>query len=434
MNKKYLFFLPLIAVFSLNAQNQKDIIAKKALEIEPKTIEWRRHIHQNPELSNREVETQKYIATYLRSLGGIEVKTNYGINGVIGILKGGKPGPVMALRADMDALPVVERVNLPFASKVKATYEGKEVGVMHACGHDTHVAMLMSAAKILKEMQSEIEGTVMFLFQPAEEGAPPGEEGGAKLMLKQGLFTDHKVDVAFGLHIASNLEVDKLAVKAGGAMAASDRFKITVKGRQSHGSKPWGGIDPIVVSAQIINGLQTIVSRQMDITQEPVVITVGQINGGVRNNIMPEECEMVGTIRTLDVKMQKDVWARIERTATNIAEAAGATAKVEITPYTPVLVNNIELVGKMMPTLETAANGEQNVRVVKAQTGAEDFAYYAEAVPSMFVSVGGMEKGKSSVEVPSHHTPDFYIDESGMKTGIRTLCHFVFDYPKVHKK
>jgi amidohydrolase len=432
MIKKLLFIALFVNVLSLTAQQNNTIIAKKALDVEPKTIEWRRHFHEFPELSNREVETAKYVEKHLRSLG-LEVRTGIGKYGMIGILKGGKPGPVMALRADMDGLPVVERVKLPFASKVKTKYADQEVGVMHACGHDTHMAMLMSAAEILTPMQKDIEGTVIFLFQPAEEGAPFGEEGGAKLMLKEGVFNNPKVDVAFGLHINSMLEVGHLSVKAGGAMAASDQFKIKVLGRQTHGAKPWGGIDPIVISAQIINGLQTIVSRQMDLTNEPVVITVGQIKGGVRSNIISEECEMLGTIRTLDPKMQKEVWERMKTTVTNIAESAGATATIEIIPYTPVLVNDVNLVAKTMPSLEAAA-GEANVHVVKAQTGAEDFAYYAEVVPSVFISVGGMEKGKVAVEVASHHTPDFYIDESGMKTGVKALCQIVFDYPKLHKK
>lgn len=432
MKKNSLFILLICYGTILNSQNKQVLISKKADEIESKTIQWRRHFHEYPELSNREAETAKYVATHLKSLG-LEVKTGIGIHGVVGLLKGGKPGPVMALRADMDALPVIERVDLPFASKIKSTFNGQEVGVMHACGHDTHMAMLMGAAEILTTMKNDIEGTVLFLFQPAEEGAPNGEEGGAKLMLKEGVFNNPKVDVAFGLHISSMLETGKLSVKAGGAMAASDQFKIFVKGKQTHGARPWAGVDPIVVSAQIINGLQTIVSRQMDITEEPVVITVGQIRGGVRNNIISEDCEMWGTIRTLDTEMQKEVWERIKTTATNIAESAGATAKVEITSYTPVLVNDAKLLSKIMPALETAV-GEENIRIVKAQTGAEDFAYYAQVVPSVFISVGGMLKGKTATEVAAHHTPDFYIDESGMKTGVKTLCQLVIDYPKVHGK
>lgn len=433
MKKSFLsFLLSCFTLLSLFAQEKREQISQKAKSVESKTIEWRRHFHQYPELSNREAETAKIIEKHLTSLG-LEVRTKIGIHGVVGILKGAKPGPVIALRADMDALPVVERVDLPFASKVKTNYNGQEVGVMHACGHDTHMAMLMGAAEVLTSMKNDIAGTVLFLFQPAEEGAPAGEEGGAKLMLKEGVFDNPKVDVAFGLHISSMLEAGKLSVKAGGAMAASDQFKIFVKGKQSHGSRPWGGVDPIVVSAQIINGLQTIVSRQMDLTNEPVVISVGQIKGGVRNNIIPEECEMWGTIRTLDTAMQKDVWRRIEKTATNIAESAGATARVEITNYTPVLVNSAPLLAKVMPSLEAAA-GEENVRVVKAQMGAEDFAYYAQKVPSVFISVGGMKNGTSQLDAPGHHTPDFYIDESGMITGVKTLCQLVMDYPKVHGK
>lgn len=431
--KKLSFLLSLVLFsFLAQAQHNKALIEKKALDVEKKVIEWRRHLHEHPELSNREFETSKYIEKHLRALG-LEVRTGIGKTGVVGVLRGGRPGPVMALRADMDALPVVERGNLSFASKVKSTFNGQDVGVMHACGHDSHVAMLMGAAEVLTPMQKDIEGTVLFLFQPAEEGAPAGEEGGAKLMLKEGVFNNPKVDVAFGLHISAGNTVGTLSVKPGGIMAASDMFKIVVKGKQTHGARPWGGVDPIVVSAQIINGLQTIVSRQMDLTAEPVVITVGQIKGGVRSNIIPEECEMIGTIRTLDTKMQKEVWERIRTTATNIAESAGATATVEITSYTPVTANDPTLLAKIMPSLYAAAGGEDNVRIVKAQTGAEDFAYYAEVVPSVFAFVGGMEKGKTAVEVASHHSPDFYIDESGFGVGVRAYCQFVIDYPKAKK-
>ncbi|MFZ4544256.1 MAG: amidohydrolase [Saprospiraceae bacterium] len=411
---------------SLVSQNYTDLINTKAKQIEQQCIKWRRHFHEHPELSNREIETSKYIATFLRELG-LETRTGIANYGVVGILKGEKPGPVIALRADMDGLPVTERVPLPFASKVKAIYNGQEVGVMHACGHDSHVAMLMSAAQILVSMRKEIKGTILFVFQPSEEGAPAGEEGGAKLMLKEGVFNDPKVDFAFGIHINSMIETGKLAVKVEGSWAAADNFKIIVKGKQTHGARPWSGVDPIVVSAQIINGLQTIVSRQMDLTQEPVVITVGKISGGVRSNIIPEECEMIGTIRTLNKDMQKEVWTRIENTVTNIAESAGAVASIEFKPMTPVLQNDPKLLAKIMPSLIAAAGSEENVRVARVQTGAEDFAYFAEVVPSVFVTLGGMEKGKLPLDAAPHHTPDFAIDESAMITGIKTFCHLVLD-------
>ncbi len=418
-----------IFIFAQNNQTQKQYIDKKANEIETKVIDWRRYLHQNPELSNREFQTGKYIAAHLKTLG-IEVRENVAKTGCVGIIKGEKAGPVVALRADIDALPVTERVNIPFASKVKTTYNNQDVGVMHACGHDTHVAMLMGAAEILAGMKKDIQGTVVLLFQPAEEGAPQGEEFGAALMIKEGVLDNPKVEAAFGLHIASNLEVGKFAYKTGGMMAASDAFKITVKGKQTHGASPWAGNDPIVIAAQIVMTLQTIVSRQMDLTNEAVVVTVGAIKGGVRNNIIPEECEMIGTIRTLDNKMRLDVHERIKRIATNIAEASGATAVVEINEGYPIVVNSLDLARKMIPTINEVAGGEDNVSVTKARMGAEDFAYYAQKVPALFMSVGGMPKGKSSLEAAPHHTPDFFIDESGMKLGVRSFCYFVMDYPK----
>ena len=402
-------------------------IDKMADELETKVINWRRHMHENPELSNREFKTGEMVADHLEALGSIEVTRNFAKTGVKGILKGGKPGPVVALRADMDALPVTERVDLPFASKVKATYNGVESGVMHACGHDTHVAMLMGAAEILVAIKDELLGTIVFIFQPAEEGAPPGEEGGAKLMVKEGILQNPKVDVAFGLHISSMLEVGKIKYKTGGVAAAADRFVIDVKGKQTHGSRPWSGVDPITVSAQIIQGLNNIISRQTELTKEAAVISVGMIQGGIRNNIIPESCQMIGTIRTLDVKMQDLIHEKIRLTATSIAESAGATAEVEIVPYAPVVYNNIQLTKKMIPTLERVA-GESNVIITKAGTGAEDFAFYANEVPSLFLSLGGMKKGMSVIDAPPHHTPDFYIDESGMKLGVRTLCNMALDY------
>ena len=343
-------------------------IDKMADELETKVINWRRHMHENPELSNREFKTGEMVADHLEALGSIEVTRNFAKTGVKGILKGGKPGPVVALRADMDALPVTERVDLPFASKVKATYNGVESGVMHACGHDTHVAMLMGAAEILVAIKDELPGTIVFMFQPAEEGAPPGEEGGAKLMVKEGILQNPKVDVAFGLHISSMLEVGKIKYKTGGVAAAADRFVIDVKGKQTHGSRPWSGVDPITVSAQIIQGLNNIISRQTELTKEAAVISVGMIQGGIRNNIIPESCQMIGTIRTLDVKMQDLIHEKIRLTATSIAESAGATAEVEIVPYAPVVYNNIQLTKKMIPTLERVA-GESNVIITKAGTG-----------------------------------------------------------------
>ncbi len=406
----------------------KQQVDAKAEELDPKVIQWRRYLHENPELSNREFKTSEYVIAHLRKLG-IETRVGIAKTGVVGVLKGGLPGPVIALRADMDALPVVERANLPFASKVKTKYDGQEVGVMHACGHDTHVAMLMGAAEILVGMQKELRGTIVFLFQPAEEGAPQGEEGGAALMIKEGCLDNPKVDVAFGLHINSQTEVGNIRYKSGGAMAAADEFRIKVKGRQTHGARPWGGVDPIVTASEIINGLQRIVSREMDLTNEACVITVGKITGGVRNNIIPEEVEMWGTIRTLDTEMQDRIHEKIRLTATKIAESAGATAEVVINKGYPVTFNDPSLTIQMLPTIEEVA-GKSNVKSAKAGTGAEDFSFYAQKVPGLFLFLGGMPLGKDADKVASHHTPDFFIDESGLKLGVRTLCYLALDYVK----
>ena len=404
----------------------KETIDQKADQIEAKVIEWRRHFHQYPELSNREFNTAKKVAEHLKALG-MKVETEIAHTGVVGILEGKKPGPVIALRADMDALPVVERVDIPFASKEKSTYLGNEVGVMHACGHDTHISMLMGAAEILASMKDQLHGTYKFIFQPAEEGAPPGEEGGAGLMVKEGVLKNPDVDVAFGLHIGSGQPVNTLSYKPGGALAAADRFTIKVQGKQTHGARPWGGVDPIVVSAQIIQGLQTIISRQTELTNEAAVISVGKIQGGVRNNIIPESCEMVGTIRTLDPDMQQKIHEKIKKTATLIAESAGATAEVDIDIGVPVTFNDEALTAQMLPTLKEVA-GEENLYLSKAITGAEDFAFYAKEVPSLFLFVGGMPAGTDPENAAPHHTPDFFIDESGLKLGVRTLCYLAVDY------
>jgi amidohydrolase len=425
-------FLSVLVVISIQGFTQKDIaklkekVSIESDKIEPKCIAWRRDIHEHPELGNRETRTAKIIADHLRKLG-IEVKEGVAKTGVVGILKGTEPGPCIALRADIDALPLVERVNLPFASKQKTTYNGQEVGVMHACGHDAHVAMLMSVAEILSGMKNEIKGTVKFIFQPAEEGPPEGEEGGADLMVKEGVMDNPKVDVIFGLHIESDVEVGTIQYKPGAFMASSDWFHIIVKGKGSHGSQPWRGIDPIQISAQIIEGLQSIVSRQMELTKAPVVITVGKINGGVRSNIIPEECIMDGTIRTLDKDMQKDVHERIKLTVKKIAEASGATADISIDTKTLVTYNTPELVQKMIPSLQSAA-GIDNVKETEWKTGAEDFSYYGTRAPAFFFYLGGMPKGNDPKKAPPHHTADFFIDESGMKTGIKAFCDLVIDY------
>ena len=429
--KKFPLTGVLIFLFiQIYAQNDitklKDKISLAADKIESKCIEWRRSIHEHPELGNREFNTAKLIAAHLKTLG-IDVKEGIARTGVVGILRGAKPGPCIALRADMDALPIVEKVNVPFASKTKSNYNGQKVGVMHACGHDTHVAMLMSVAEILSAMKNDLRGTVKFIFQPAEEGPPEGEEGGAPLMVKEGVMDDPKVEVIFGLHIESNIEVGQIQYKPGAFMASSDWFHIVVQGKGSHGSQPWLGIDPIAISAQIIEGLQTIVSRQSELTKAPVVITVGKINAGVRSNIIPDECVMDGTIRTLDSKMQQDVHERIRHTVTNIAEAGGATATVNIDTKTLVTYNIPELVKRMIPSLQSAA-GVNNVSEREWVTGAEDFSYYGTKAPSFFFYLGGMPKGNDPKKAPPHHTAEFFVDDAGMKTGIKAFCHLVIDY------
>lgn len=410
---------------------QPKMLEEQVNKIEPKVIEWRHDLHQYAELSNREFKTAKKVEAHLRQLG-LEVKTQIAHTGVVGILKGAKPGPTVALRADMDGLPVTERVNLPYASKERDTYLGQEVGVMHACGHDTHVAMLMGVAEILTSMKNELEGNVVFIFQPAEEGAPSGEEGGAELMIKEGLMNDIKADVIFGLHINSLLEVGKIRYKPGGTMAAADQFYITVKGKQTHGSQPWAGVDPIVVAAQIINGLQTIISRQTELTKEAAVISVGKIQGGVRNNIIPESCEMIGTIRTLDTTMQRIIHDKIRLTATKIAESAGAEAEVNIITGYPVTFNDIELTRTMLPTIYRTA-GEENVLLSPAVTGAEDFSFFAREVPGLFLFLGGRPASIDMFDAAPHHTPDFYVDDSGMNLGMRTLLNLTLDYMKMNK-
>lgn len=425
-------FLLLILFFSLTSSGQKktisliDKINLAADKIESRCIEWRRDIHEHPELGNNEYRTAKVIANHLRSLG-IEVQEGVAKTGVVGILKGAKPGPCIGLRADIDALPVVERTGLSFASKVKTTYNGQDVGVMHACGHDTHVAILMSVAQILSEMKNELKGTIKFIFQPSEEGPPEGEEGGAPLMIKEGVLENPKVDVMFGLHIGSQTEVGKISYRSGGTMAASDWFTVKVKGKQTHGSQPWTGIDPVVISAQIINGFQTIVSRQTELTKNAAVISVSTVHGGVRSNIIPEDVVMTGTIRTLDTGMQRIIHEKMKRTAEKIAEASGATAEVVIDNKTLVTYNDPALTKQMIPSLVKAA-GEENVFEAAAVTGAEDFSFFAEKVPSLFFFIGGMQKGVDPKKVFPHHTPDFWIDESGMKTGVKAFCNLVFDY------
>lgn len=418
-------FLSVIAQKNSKPQTNIDQLAKA---IEPRIIGWRRHFHQFPELSNREKNTAAKIAGHLRSLG-MEVKTGVAHTGVVALLKGGKPGPVIALRADMDALPVTERNSLPFASREVTTFNDQEVGVMHACGHDTHMAMLMGVAEILSSMKKDLKGTVKFIFQPAEEGAPKGEEGGAELMVKEGVLEDPKVDVIFGLHISAQTPLGRITYRPGGLMASINDVRIVVKGKQAHGAAPWASIDPIVTSAQIINNLQTIVSRNLDVTQNAGVVTIGSIHGGVRSNIIPEQVEMWGTIRALTAEDEKLLISRVKQIATKTAEANGATAEVQA-PYSshyPVTFNNIALTEKMVPSLQKAA-GAENVQVIAPHTGAEDFSFFQQQVPGFFFFIGGCPPDEDPAKAPSHHTPDFMIDERGMVTGVKAFLNLVLDY------
>lgn len=396
--------------------------------IENKVIAWRRDIHEHPELGNREFRTAKLVADHLRSLG-MEVQTGVAHTGVVGILRGGRPGPVVALRADMDALPVTERVDVPFASKARATYNGAEVGVMHACGHDTHVAILMGAAEVLAAMRNEIPGTIKFIFQPAEEGPPLGEEGGAELMVKQGVLTNPDVDAAFALHIWSKGEVGNIFYSHRGMWASADDFRIVVRGRQTHGAYPWNGVDPIVASAQIITALQTIVSREVKLTDNAAVVTIGKIQGGARSNIIPEEVEMVGTLRALDPEDRKLLHERVRRIATSVADALGATAEVTIplTTAYPVTYNDPGLTAMMAPVLEAVA-GAQRVHVTPPELGAEDFSFIAERVPGFYFQVGGRPANVSEADAADHHTPDFYIDDSGLTLGVRAMTAVALRY------
>lgn len=433
---KKTIFIALLFWFKIAAaqSNYDALIKTSADKIEQKVINWRHDFHQNPELGNREIRTSVIVAKHLQSLG-LEVKTGVAVTGVVGILKGDKPGPVIALRADMDALPVTENNDLTFASKVKTTYNGKETGVMHACGHDGHTAILMGVAEVLSGMKKELKGTVKFIFQPAEEGAPAGEEGGAELMVKQGVLENPKVDVIFGLHMDALVEVGKITYHPGGAMAAVGDFRITVKGKPSHGSQPWLSVDPIVVAAEIINNLQTIVSRNVNLTENPAVVSVGAIEGGNRSNIISEKVVMLGTVRTFTGEDEKLVFNRIREIAENTAEAFGATATVEL-PYSshyPVTYNDLALTAAMLPSLQKSA-GTDNVVLKPAKTGSEDFSFYAQKVPGLFFFIGGMPKGKDPRTAGPHHTPEFLIEDSSFKTGVVALCNLVFDYPELTKK
>jgi amidohydrolase len=402
-------------------------IEDAARAVDAQVVEWRRDLHQNPELGNREFRTSQKVAEHLKALG-LEVKTGIAHTGVVGILRGGKPGPTIALRADMDALPVTEQVDVPFRSTVTTEYRGEKVGVMHACGHDAHTAILMGAASALVALRKDLPGTILFVFQPAEEGAPEGERGGAPLMLEEGIFDLVKPEAAFGLHVFSTLNAGVIGYRTGPFMAASDRFRIVVKGRQTHGARPWGGVDPIVVSSQIVLGLQTIVGRQIDISQYPAVVSVGAIKGGIRNNIIPDEVEMIGTFRTFDPEVRRQIIERMTRTAQDIAHSAGATATVEIADdNNPVVVNDPKLTSRMLPSLARVGRGGE-VKEIPYVTGAEDFAYFGQKVPALFFFVGSTPDGVDAVQAPSNHSPQFYLDEGSLPVGLRAMMGVAVDY------
>ena len=430
-----IFFSLFLTSTSVLAQKNAKLELKLELQVkamEQQIIEWRRKFHQNPELSNRENQTGALIAEYLKSLG-MEVQFPVAKTGVVGLLKTGKSGPVVALRADMDALPINEKNNLPFASKVKVNLGGQETGVMHACGHDAHMAMLMAVAKILSDNKKELKGSVKFLFQPAEEGVGPSESpAGAELMIIEGVLENPKVDAIFGLHIQSLMPSGTLNYRSGAFMAAVDGFDIKVKGKGAHGATPWEGIDPVVVGSQIVNGLQTIVSRQTALTEAAAVVTVGSFHAGIRRNIIPDDANLQGTIRTFGPEMQKKVHEKIKLTATKIAEASGATAEVEIQIMYPATINDVMLTEKMVPSLIKAA-GKENVNVVPAATMAEDFSFFQQKVPGFFFFLGAYPAGMKLERKPTHHTADFMIDEASFSTGVKALLNVAVDYLNTSK-
>lgn len=418
-----LFLICCLISFSQNFDKKvNDLI----LNYENEVIELRHWFHENAELSNREFKTAKRIEQELIKIG-LNPQTGIAKTGVVAVLKGGKPGPVVALRADIDGLPVKERADLPWASKMTGIYNGEKVPVMHACGHDTHTAILLGVAKVLYELKDQIPGSVKFIFQPAEEGAPAGEEGGAELMVKEGVLENPKVDAIFGLHIWSQISAGQVHVRPQGIMAAVDEFRIDLEGIQTHGSTPWTGIDPIVTASQIVNSLQTIVSRNMPLTKAAAVVTIGSIHGGVRSNIIPESLYMLGTIRTLDAQMRKTVLKRLEEIVYSISKANNAKAKITYMVSYPITYNDTDLYNKMLPTLKRV-NGEENVNFMDAITGAEDFSFFQEKVPGMYFFIGGAKKGTDPNLAAPHHTPDFYVDDSAMVTGLKSMTSLTLDY------
>ena len=429
---KYFFSIILTLSFSISFSQKFDKTINQLIsQHEKEVIELRHWFHENAELSNREFKTSERIAEELTKIG-LKPQTGVAKTGVVAVLNGGMPGPVVALRADIDGLPVKERSNLPWASKMKGIYNGEEVPVMHACGHDTHTAILLGVAKVLYKIKDQIPGTVKFIFQPAEEGAPAGEEGGAELMVKEGVLKNPDVDVIFGLHVWSQINVGQIQVRPQGIMAAVDEFRIDIEGVQTHGSTPWTGTDPIVTASQIVNSLQTIVSRNMPLTRAAAVVTVGSIHGGVRSNIIPENLYMLGTIRTLDSEMRKTVLKRLEEIVSNVSKANNAKSKITYLVSYPITFNDPELYNEMLPSLERAI-GQQNVNFMDAVTGAEDFSYFQEKVPGLYFFIGGTKIGEDPKLAAPHHTPDFYVDDSSMLTGLKSITTLTLDYLNNYK-
>ena len=425
IKKSFLALSFLLSLF-LNGQDFDAVIAEMAVEHEAEIIELRHWFHQNAELSNREFKTAEKISEALMKIG-LEPKTGIAKTGVVAVLKGGKPGPVVALRADIDGLPVKERADLPWKSNMVGEYNGEKVPVMHACGHDTHTAMLLGVAKILYTIKDDIPGSIKFIFQPAEEGAPAGEEGGAELMVKEGVLKNPEVAAIFGLHIWSQFPAGNVYLRPKGIMAAVNEFRIDLEGVQTHGSTPWTGIDPIVTAAQIVNNIQTIVSRSLPLTEAGAVVTIGSIHGGVRSNIIPESLYMLGTIRTLDEAMKATVLRRLEEIVYNTAKANNAKAKITYQTSYPITYNDPGLYENMLPSLKRI-NGQENVHFMNAITGAEDFSFFQKEVPGLYFFIGGAQKGTDPKKAAPHHTPDFYVDDSAMLTGVKSMTTLALDY------
>lgn len=423
---KHILCLVFLVPFSAQAQITPMKLDSLAAEAQPQVVEWRRWFHENPELSNREFNTAKKIEEVLREMG-LEPQTGIAQTGIVAVIEGGKPGPMVAIRSDMDGLPVVEQTGLPFASTKTDVYNGQDVGVMHACGHDSHMSMLLGAAWVLNSVKDDLAGSVMLIFQPAEEGAPEGEEGGAELMLKEGIWADSKPEAVFGIHVGIATPGGQIAAKPGPLMAAVDSFEITVVGKQSHGAMPWNGVDPIVVASQIVLGLQTIVSRQVDVTLAPSIVSVGRISGGVRNNVIPDRVEMEGTIRTFDENMRREIHTRIEKTARAIASAAGAEIEFKLLIGYPSVNNNAELFEQSLPTLQRVS-GDNPVNIITPQTVAEDFSFFSNEVPGLFLFLGNGPPDVDPTTLPGNHSPYFDMYEPNLEMGVRIFSNLVVDY------